>query len=823
MKVPISWINEFVQFSDQLEVEAIVSAFIQLGFEVEEIDYVGQGISGPIVIGRVTAIEELSEFKKPIRYCQVDVGASNGGIRGIVCGATNFKVGDLVITALPGAELPGGFKIAQRETYGHISDGMICSLREIGIGEDHSGIFVLDDNFEIGTDAISTLGLLDVVLDLAVLPDRGYALSIRGLARELAIATKGTFVDPASLHEAFSNSKTGGVAAAISAKEDCQSLVLTTFKNVNSTAVTPWYIQRRLLLAGMRSISIAVDITNYIMLETGQPLHAFDESKISGSIEIRYSNANEEIETLDHVLRVLGNNELVVADKSKGLSLAGIMGGASSEVTASTSNLVIEAAHFSAEKTSETARRHILSSEASRRFERGVDPQLPAIASNYAVKLLIEHAGAEVVGRNAVIGKEKMQTIAFNLDQLQVISGINFEKENLQRILNDLGCQIIDYDNFVVQIPSWRPDLLTTNDLAEEILRISGYDQIPSVLIGGQIGKGYSLPQRLERQLKPLLAAKGFVEILNYPFVSQDDIDLAFSEGFYTVVDLVKIANPLSEKEPFLRPSLLPGLFAAAKRNLGRNNLDLAVFESGTVFTNQKVQSASKSKISTPPSASELAQLDAMIPQQQKSLAILMIGKKITNPALTNLEAWQWSDAISTGVEIMKLLNLSFEVVAGAAMPWHPGRCAEFWIGDQLVGIAGELHPRVIEGFELPARAIAIEMNFDYLLENGVAVVPAKPLLMMPVAKEDLAIVVANSVPAGAVLKSIRAAGGTLLEQAQVFDVYKGEQVPVGHKSLAISLRFRAPDRTLTTEEVSAVKTDILKRLEQEFAAKLRI
>ena len=288
MKVPISWINEFVQFSDQLEVEAIVSAFIQLGFEVEEIDYVGQGISGPIVIGRVTAIEELSEFKKPIRYCQVDVGASNGGIRGIVCGATNFKVGDLVITALPGAELPGGFKIAQRETYGHISDGMICSLREIGIGEDNSGIFVLDDNFEIGTDAISTLGLLDVVLDLAVLPDRGYALSIRGLARELAIATKGSFVDPASLHEAFPKSKTGGVAAAISAKDDCQSLVLTTLKNVDSTAVTPWYMQRRLLLAGMRSISIAVDITNYIMLETGQPLHAFDESKISGGIEIRY-------------------------------------------------------------------------------------------------------------------------------------------------------------------------------------------------------------------------------------------------------------------------------------------------------------------------------------------------------------------------------------------------------------------------------------------------------------------------------------------------------------------------------------------------------
>ncbi len=823
MKVPISWLNDFVQLDNPVDVDAIAAAFIQLGFEVEGIEHIGQGITGPIVIGRVLAIEELTEFKKPIRFCQVDVGSKNSGIRGIVCGATNFDVGDLVVTALPGAELPGGFKIGQRETYGRISDGMICSLKEIGFGDDHSGIFVIDENYEVGVDAIEALGLRDTVLDLAVLPDRGYALSIRGLARELGIATAQEFADPAGLHEVSPAASSDGVTAVISAKEDCQALVLTTLKNVDSTAATPWYMQRRILLAGMRSISIAVDITNYIMLEIGQPLHAFDESKVDGGIEVRHSRKNEKLETLDHVLRNLRNQELVIADRSGAIALAGIMGGASSEVSVETASLVIEAANFSAEKIAESARQHILSSEASRRFERGVDPQLPVIASNYAVKLLIEHAGAVVVGRNAVINHKDAQVICFDLNQLQIIGGISFEKTQLQRILSSLGCQIIDHDDFMVQIPSWRPDLLNSNDLAEEILRVTGYDQIPSVMISGRVGRGYSLTQRLERQLKPILAAKGFVEILNYPFVSQEDVNLISPDGRNEADKLVQIVNPLSEKEPFLRPSLLPGLFTAAKRNLGRNNLDFALFESGTIFMNQVQPPASKNQISVPPSAKDLAQLDAMIPEQQKNLAMLMIGKKIVNPTLSVVDVWQWSDALAVGVDIMQAFNIAFEVKAGDSMPWHPGRCAEFWIGQKLVGIAGELHPRVIEGFELPVRSVAIEMNFDALLKHGVDLVPAEPLSMFPVAKEDLAIVVPESIQAGAVLKSVNTAGGALLDQAQIFDVYRGEQVPIGHKSLAISLRFRAADRTLTTEEIVQVKEAILGQLAKDFGAKLRI
>ncbi|HEU0132050.1 MAG TPA: phenylalanine--tRNA ligase subunit beta, partial [Mycobacteriales bacterium] len=380
MRVPLSWLREYAPGVTAPGRE-VATALIRAGLEVEHVDTVGGDVSG-VVVGEVMEIEELTGFKKPIRYVQVRVG---GETRGVVCGATNFVAGDRVPVALPGAVLPGDFRIARRETYGRTSDGMICSARELGIGEEHSGILVLDPNAPVGQDAVEALGLRDEVLDIAITPDRGYCLSVRGVAREAATAFGVDFDDPADMAVP---ARGGGYDVRVEAPDGCDRYVARVARDLSPLAPTPFWLRQRLTMAGMRAISLAVDVTNYVLLDVGQPLHAFDLAKLAGPIVVRRATAGERLTTLDGVERTLHAEDLVIADDSGAIAIAGVMGGATTEVSGETREVLVESAHFTATGIGRTSRRHLLSSEASKRFERGVDPALAPVAAARAVAML---------------------------------------------------------------------------------------------------------------------------------------------------------------------------------------------------------------------------------------------------------------------------------------------------------------------------------------------------------------------------------------------------------------------------------------------------
>src|SRR6478609_827918 len=397
MRVPIGWLAEYVDVPAGTSVEDLDTAFVRLGLEVEEIHRPEQ-VTGPLVIGRVLEIEELTGFKKPIRFCLVDVG--EGEPRGIVCGARNFAVGDTVVVALPGAVLPGGFAIAARTTYDHVSDGMICSVRELGIGDEHDGILVLGSSGDVpppGTPARPVLGLEDTVIELAVTPDRGYCLSMRGIAREMGTGLAAQWRDPGALTPpVWSGAPAWDVRVADA--ERCDRFSMIAIEGLDPTAPTPWWIRRRLAQSGVRSISLAVDVTNYVMLELGQPMHAFDRDAVTGPITVRLAREGEKLATLDGTTRKLTPDDLLITDETGPIGLAAVMGGASTEIGSGTTAVLLEAAHWEPTGVARTARRHRLPSEAAKRFERGVDPEMTVVALARAAQLLVEHGGARVVG-----------------------------------------------------------------------------------------------------------------------------------------------------------------------------------------------------------------------------------------------------------------------------------------------------------------------------------------------------------------------------------------------------------------------------------------
>ncbi|MGG8407355.1 phenylalanine--tRNA ligase subunit beta, partial [Streptomyces sp. 12297] len=597
MRVPLSWLREYVDLPAGETGRDVQAKLIDAGLEVETVEQLGAGLKGPLVVGQVLTIEELEGFRKPIRFCTVDVGQANGTgePQEIVCGARNFAVGDKVVVVLPGAVLPGDFAIASRKTYGRTSHGMICSGDELGMGDDGThGIIVLPPEHEVGTDAIALLELVDEVLDIAVTPDRGYCLSMRGVAREAATAYGLPLRDPALLDVPAPNSY--GYLVKVSDPQGCDRFTARTVTGVSPDARSPIWLKRRLQKAGMRPISLAVDITNYVMLELGQPLHAYDRTRVDGPIGVRRAEQGEKFTTLDGVKRTLDAEDLVITDNSGPIGLAGVMGGADTEIAdpvtdpetgqvTGTTDIVVEAAHFDALSISRTARRHKLSSEASRRFERGVDPQAAAAAAQRTVDLLVLLAGGTAeAGVTEVMAPAAPHTIAMPANHPDKVAGVDYGRETVVRRLQEVGCDVYGQDELVVTVPSWRPDLREPNDLAEEVIRLEGYANLPSTLPQPPSGRGLTGRQQLHRRVGRALAGAGYVEALNYPFLGQQVFDQLQLPAHDVTRQVVTLVNPISDEEPALRSTLLPGLLGALRRNDSRGSHDLALFETGLVF-----------------------------------------------------------------------------------------------------------------------------------------------------------------------------------------------------------------------------------------------
>ncbi|RKS67852.1 phenylalanyl-tRNA synthetase beta subunit [Actinomadura pelletieri DSM 43383] len=807
MRAPLSWVREYVELPAGVTGRALAEKLIAAGLEVETVEQAGADITGPLVVGEVLAIEELTGFKKPIRHCQVNVGQANGTgePQSIVCGAVNFEVGDRVVVILPGGVLPGGFEIGARKTYGRMSEGMICSVAELGIGDDHGGILVLPPDTPVGADAVELLGLRDDVLDIAVTPDRGYALSIRGIAREAAIAYDVPFHDPARVDLPPKNGES--YPASIGDASACDRFVLREVRGFDPDARTPMWMRVRLHRAGMRPVSLAVDVTNYLMLELGQPLHAFDRGKLTGPIVVRRAEPGEKLETLDHVERALDPEDILITDESGPISMAGTMGGLATEIDERSSDMVIEAAQFDAIGIARMSRRHRLHSEASYRFERGVDRELPLYASYRAVRMLADLGGAEIMpGVTHAEAPVEPVTVTIPAGHPDRVAGVTYGRDAVVRRLEQVGCAVEGADTLTVTPPSWRPDLTDPNDLAEEVIRLEGYENIPARAPRPSAGKGLTVRQRLGRRVGRALAGAGYVEVLPFPFVGDKDWDALQLPADDARRRAMRLANPLSEEEPLLRTTLLPGLFKTLALNVGRGFADTALYEMGTVFRPRPdaPERAPRLAVDRGPTPGELADLEAALPDQPQRVAVVLSGDREPSGWWGGGRPALWADAIEAARTVAREVGVELTARADRHAPWHPGRCAALYVGDTLVGHAGELHPRVTKAYGLPPRSCAMELELRRL--GDPVPVRAPHVSGYPVATQDVALVVDSTVPAGEVEAALRDGAGDLLEAIRLFDVYTGEQVGEGRKSLAYALRFRAPDRTLTAEEASQVR-----------------
>ncbi|WP_217181379.1 phenylalanine--tRNA ligase subunit beta [Streptomyces sp. AC495_CC817] len=833
MRVPLSWLREYVDVAEGATPEDVLEAMVTVGFEEEDVHRFD--ISGPVVVGQVLSIEpEPQSNGKTINWCQVDVGEENGGVRGIVCGAHNFVVGDKVVVTLPGAVLPGPFPIAARKTYGHVSDGMIASARELGLGDEHNGIVVLSDlgiDAPVGTDAIALLGLDDVAVDINVTPDRGYAFSLRGVAREYSHATGAAFRDPAERDFAELQPGTGHTAivddgAPVRGRVGASEFVTRVVRGVDPSRPTPPWVVARLTLAGMRSLGVLIDITNYVMLELGQPLHGYDLDKLTGGITVRRATPGEKITTLDGQERALHVEDLLITDDSGPIGIAGVMGGGTTEMSETTRNVLIEAATFDPVTIARSARRHKLPSEASKRFERGVDPLIPFVAARRVADLMVELAGGTLTDEGGALYAEVfVGDIELPTGFVQGLIGVDYTDAEISGALEMIGAEVTaSGSGWTVVPPTWRPDLTDKWSLAEEVARIHGLDRIPSVLPTPPSGRGLTLHQQGRRRVANALAAAGLVEISAFPFTSEAQNDLLGSASGAHLPS-IRLANALDGSAPYLRRTLVPGLLQIAHRNISRGFTDLAIFETGTVFLPEPGVVYGTDEVpplGERPSDEKLAELNASIPPQLRHVAALFTGNVSAKQPGRAAEAAGLAEALDAVQVIAAAAGVVIDVVQTQRAALHPGRAGALLVGDVEVGYVGELHPSVAADADLPGRAVVFELDLDGILSLARPAAVAASLSTFPAATQDVSLTVPVEVPAGDVRAALVEGAGPMLESLRLVDDYRGEGVADDAKSLTFALRFRADDRTLTAAEATEAKLAGVAVAAERFGAALR-
>lgn len=840
MRVPLSWLVELVPGLVGVDARDVAGRLTRAGLAVEGLETTGGDVRG-VVVGEVVSFQaEPQQNGKTVRWCQVRV-VDGGPMRGIVCGAANFEPGDRVPVALPGAVLPGDFVIGARKTYGHLSDGMICSARELGAGDEAGGILVLSPQTPLGVDVAGVLGLQpETVLDVAVTPDRGYALSLRGIARECATAFGLPFTDPVALPMVAGCDQ--GYPVRIEDPTGCDRYVARAVSGLRPEAVTPPLLQRRIVACGMRPVSPAVDVTNLILLGLGQPLHAFDAERVQGSLVVRRARRGERLLTLDRVDRALDPEDLVIADDTGPVALAGVMGGAATEVGPATTSVLFEAAHFDPVVIRRAAARHALPSEASRRFERGVDHALAPAAAQAAVDLLVDVAGghAEPGGTDIDVRRPR-PSLTLPIGAAGAKAGRDYAPAVVRSRLLDVGCAVRDADAggdadaagvLVVEPPSWRPDLVGAAELIEEVVRLEGYETIPSVLPRARPGRGLRRAQRAQRAVGLALAEAGHVEVVSTPFVSRDDLETLLSVAGSSVIGddprshASELANPQSDEAALLRTTLLPGLLRAIVRNTSRGNHDLALFEVGSVFLPGPAGRPPAPDLTAErrPTEAELAGLEAALPAQPRHVGVVLAGMRVrASWNVRQPQQFRWSDAVEAARVAAHALGVTLRATPAELAPWHPGRCAELSAGGVVIGTAGELHPRVVAHLGLPPGACAAELDLDALVAAAVDTPVRAPIVSpYPAVSRDVALVVAADIAAADVEDALRDGAGELLETLRLFDSYAGEALGECRRSLAFRLVLRSSRRTLTDSDANDARDAAVAAAAERTGAVLR-
>jgi phenylalanyl-tRNA synthetase beta chain len=820
MRLPYSWLRDVVQAGApgwDVSADELEQTLIRIGHEVEEVIPVGP-VTGPLTIGRVTEVEELTEFKKPIRAVKADVGEAEP--RDIVCGATNFRVGDLVVVALPGTVLPGDFTIATRKTYGRTSDGMICSTAELHLGTDHSGILVLPPGTaDPGAPAADVLGLDDVVFHLAITPDRGYCLSVRGMALEITNAYDLDFVDPADVPPLPAEGE--ALRLTIEPGTGVIRFGLRPVTGIDPTAVSPWWMQRRLLLSGIRAISPAVDVTNYVMLELGHPMHAHDRSLITGGFKVRFAEPGETVVTLDDIERKLDPRDVLIVDDVATAAIGGVMGAGTTEVRDSTTDLMLEAAVWDPAAVSRTQRRLRLASESGRRYERTVDPAVSVAALDRAATLLADIAGGTIEPKLTDWRGDPPREdwthppVTMAVDLPDRTAGVDYADGTTQRRLTQIGAEVVTDGNHVTATPpSWRPDLRQPADLVEEVLRLEGLEIIPSVLPQAPAGRGLNPAQKRRRAIGKSLALNGYVEILPTPFLPAGVFEQWGLPADDARRKTTQVLNPLESDRPQLATTLLPGLLEALGRNVSRGAVNISLYAIAQVVeSTSEIRAVERIPNDRRPTDDEIAILDASLPRQPQHVGMVLAGMRESagpwGPG-RRVEAWDAFEAVRI---IGRAAGVELTLQAAQYLPWHPGRCAQVVIGDSrngmVVGHAGQLHPAVVERSGLPKGTCAVELDLDAI--PIAQALPAPAVSPFPAVFQDVSLIVGEDVAAQTVVDAVRDGAGELLEDVRLFDVYTGPQIGDGRKSVTLALRFRAADRTLTEDEASAARDAAVK------------
>lgn len=838
MLISQSWVTGLLGAKNpgwKVTAEELDSGYVRVGFETEGYENLPEA-TGPLVIGKVEEIEELTQFKKPIRYCQVNVGDANGTgeLQGIICGARNFRLGDHVVVALPGAELPGGFKIAARETYDHISNGMLCSAAELGFAEKSDGIITFGEEYGqyIGQDARKLIALADTVFDVNITPDRGYALSARGLTREIASAFNLEFADVAQDPSVAGIDVSGvptpeGGLINIDLREEtkAQRFGLRKVSGIDPNARTPFWMERELMLSGQRAVNPATDVTNYVMLLLGAPMHAFDANLVKGDLVVRNAEEGEKFETLDHVQRTLSAGDVLICDDNGIQSMAGVMGGTSTEIIDETTDVYFESAIWDPITVARTSRHHKLSSEASRRFERGVDPAIVEVALDVACALLVEIAGGTIESGRTLVGDvAKPQQITMRASKPSEYAGVEYSRETIVQRLREVGCAVEEQgENLLVTPATWRTDITMDVDLIEEVLRLEGLEDIPTILPTPVGGRGLTPAQKRRRAIGHGLAYAGYAEVLPSPFIANDTFDVWGLDADDDRRRTVSVQNPLESDKAILSTTLLPNMLEAIGRNVARGRADLALFGLQQVSF-KRADSSPMPSVEQRPADDVVKELRESLPEQPLHVATVATGNIEHEGPWGEGRAFTYADAIESARQVARAAGVEIELEAAEELPWHPGRCAAVKAvvdGESIiVGYAGELHPQVLEALNLPARTCAMEIDVTALPTDELF--PAPVLSAFPALHQDIALIVDESTPAEEVRKVVEEGAGELLEAVELFDVFRGEQLGADKKSLAFKLIFRADDRTLTDEEANEHRLAAAELVKQRLGAEMR-
>jgi phenylalanyl-tRNA synthetase beta chain len=797
MRVPLHWLRELVDVD--VSADELAEKLSMRGAAVDSVERFAPGVSG-IVAGRVSDTADVEGSDK-LCISHIDVGPSENGTLEILAGAKNFNAGDIIPVAKIGARVTTlDVPISARKMMGaYESQGMLCSAKELGVADEHEGILVLDPDTPVGADVVQLLGLDSDVLEFEIYPNRPDLMSVLGIARQVA-AVYGTALRYPDTSVVEDGAKAGDLTSVtIEDRDGCPRYLARVIENV-TFGTSPALIRARLTACGVRPLGNLIDATNYVLLLTGQPLHAFDLDKLAEQrIVVRRARSGEKLNTLDGEERTLDAGDLVIADARDAQAIAGVMGGADSEVGPSTKRVLLESAYFEPTGISRTSRRHRMRTEASARFERGADPEMVPEAAAAAAELMRRWAGGTVAAGAVDEGSApERRRISLRVERIPTILGIDVDADDAVRVLGSLGCDVdVSADTLDVGVPSWRPDLEREVDLIEEVAQLHGYENIPAEYATGNEG-GFSPSQLLRNRVRATLLGAGLAEATLSTFVHADDIARIGYDG-----ELVRVSNPMTEDQEQLRPSLFPGLLRAAQRNVARGTSDVRLFEVGNIFRGWPE--------------------GAVLPDESEHVAFVMVG---------NVEPRHWSvpardaDAFDAkGVIELVLDELGihdWELRADDVAPlFHPGRSANVFVEGAMVGRFGEVRPSVARAFDLEA-AVVGGLSLDPLFEVAPTDLKVVDLPTQPPVLRDIAIALAEDVAAGDVTSTMREAGAPLLESIELVDVYRGAQVGEGRKSLAFRLTFRAPDRTLTAAEADAARDTIARAVAERHGGDVR-